>query len=91
MGIYVGLGILLSYTGIMGRSVIPGLYAAALTAAGLLIGRLVGLYLDGISSKVSIYSGLFELCTCIVALYGLYRLKASHLEPRGLGSVEGQR
>jgi Domain of unknown function (DUF4345) len=82
MGIYVGLGMLFSYIGIKGRPVTFGLWTAILTLIGLLIGRLAGLYYDGVSSKISIYSGLFEIFTCITAVYVLYRFKNSHADPQ---------
>lgn len=88
MGIYVGLGMLFSYVGAMGRSVGLGLCTVVLTSIGLLIGRLAGLYHDGMSSMVSICSALFEIFMCIAALYLLSDLNKSYVEPKGLKSIE---
>lgn len=68
-GFYFGLGTFLIWTVITDQLIRCSLIALALTSGSLFFGRMVGFIVDGFGAGEAIPAGIFELSTCLLALF----------------------
>ena len=74
-GLEIGLGLFLLYALRDDSLGFRAIMLAALDLCGIVLGRFLGAFLDGISGSYLYYALAMELPACLLALYSLYSLK----------------